>query len=124
MSRSRMDPDSLSSLEFDKVAHDFAAKDEPLCKLQDLFLIDLCTVKKYDIEDSQACYQIPQLTLNQSTLDDCLNDILKFTDVLDYSECGRRLHKKLHCRMSRAKELGRSLVKINNGISPRVELSE
>ena len=64
--------------------------------------------KKSYVEDSQALYKIPQLILKPSTLDNYLNDVLKVTDVLDYSECGRRLHKALHCCMSRAKELGRS----------------
>lgn len=137
ISRPRMDPESLSSLEIDEAVRNFSARDQPVYKLQDQTLLELqpdllitqdhcrvCAVTKSDIEKSKACHRIPQLVLKPSTLDDCLGDILKIADALGYPERGQRLYDTLQIRMSRVKELGSSLLNENGGISPRVALLE
>lgn len=132
-----MDPDSLSSSEIDDAVRTFSAQDEPVYKLQDETLLELkpdllitqdhcrvCAVTQSDIQASPACHQIPQLILKPSTLNDCLDDVLKVADALGYSERGQRLYDTLQLRMSRAKQLGSSLVASNDGIQPRVALLE
>jgi len=137
ISRPRMDPDSMSSLEIDEAVRNFSARDQPVYKLQDQTLLELkpdlliaqdhcrvCAVTKSDIQESKACHQIPQLILKPSTLNDCLDDVLKIADALGYPERGNRLYDTLQIRMSRVKELGSSLLNKNDGILPRVALLE
>jgi len=138
ISRPKIDPDSLSSSEIDDAVRTFSAQDEPVYKLEDEQLLELkpdlliaqdhcrvCAVTKSDIQENEACHRIPQLIVKPSTLDDCLDDVLKVADALGYPERGRRLYKTLQTRMSRAKELGSSLRDKNNDvILPRVALLE
>jgi len=132
-----MDPDALSSLKIDEAVRSFAARDQPVYKLQDQTLLDLkpdllitqdhcrvCAVTKSDIEENKACHKIPQLVLKPSTLKDCLGDVLKIASALGYPERGKRLHDTLNIRMNRIRELGSTLMNQNDGIRPKVALLE
>lgn len=137
ISRPRMDPDSLSSVEIDEAVRNFSARDQPVYKLQDQMLLELkpdlliaqdhcrvCAVTKSDIQLSKACNRIPQLVLKPSTLNDCLDDVLKIADALGYPDRGTRLRDTLQIRMSRVKELGSLVLNKNDGVLPRVALLE
>jgi len=137
ISRPRLDPESLSSLEIDEAVRNFSARNQPVYKLQDQTLQELkpdllitqdhcrvCAVTKSDIEESKACHRIPLLVLKPSTLNDCLNDVLKIADALGYPERGQNLYDTLQNRMSRVKALGNSLPNTKNRSPPRVALLE
>lgn len=132
-----MDPESLSSLEIDEAVRTYSARDEPVYKLQDQMLLELkpdllitqdhcrvCAVKKSDIEQNKACDRIPQLVLKPSTLNDCLDDVLKIADALGNPERGKQLYDTLLLRMNRVKDLGSTVTFKNDGVLPRVALLE
>lgn len=123
ISRPRMDPESLSSAQIDEAVRTFSARDEPVYKLQDEMLLELepdlliaqdhcrvCAVTKSDIEGSMGCHKIPQLVLKPSTLEECLDDVLKVATALGYVNRGQRLYDTLQLRMSRVKEIVKTLV--------------
>lgn len=137
ISRPRIVPDSLSSLQIDNAVRNFSARSQPVYKLQDEILLGLepdllitqdhcrvCAVSNSDIKESAACHRISQLVLKPSTLNDCLDDVLKIADALGYPERGQQLYKTLKIRINRVQELGRSILDRNDEVAPQVALLE